>query len=193
VRCSAEKNPDGNALDRAYVKAMRELYKRYPNDLDAAALYAESIMDPRPWNYWTRDMQPYPETKEVMRVLESVLARNPDHAGAIHLYIHTVEYACPELAEAGAERLWTLAPGAGHLVYMPSHIFRRIGRYHDASRSNQDAIAADEDYIAQCRAQGVYPLAYDPHNIYFLWDAARKSASRIPADAWREKSKSPPN
>ncbi len=199
ARYSKAKNPDRSALDRAYVKAMRELHNRYPDDLDAATLYAEAIMDLRPWNYWTRDMQPYPETKEVMQVLESVLKRNPNHAGAIHLYIHTVEFARPELAEAGAERLWTLAPGAGHLVHMPSHIFRRIGRYHDASKSNQDAIAADEDYIVQCRAQGVYPLAYYPHNIHFLWDsatmegrsqvaidAARKSASRIPADAWRE-------
>jgi tetratricopeptide (TPR) repeat protein len=116
-----------------------------------------------------------------------------------HLYIHSVELARAELAEAGAERLWKLAPGAGHLVHMPSHIFRRVGRYADASKSNQDAIAADEDYIVQCRAQGVYPLAYYPHNIHFLWDsatmegrshmaieAARKSASSIPDGAWRE-------
>jgi hypothetical protein len=144
-------------------------------------------------------MQPYPETVEVARVLESVLAKNPNHPGAIHLYIHTVELARPDLAEAAAERLRQLAPGAGHLVHMPSHIFRRIGRYADASQSNRDAIAADEDYITQCRAQGVYPLAYYPHNIHFLWDsatmegrsreaieAARKSSSSIPQDAWRE-------
>ena len=144
-------------------------------------------------------MQPYPETQEVLTVLESVLARNPNHPGAIHLYIPTVEYARPELAEAGAERLWTLAPGAGHLVHMPSHIFRRVGRYADASKSNQDAIRADEDYIEQCRAQGVYPLAYYPHNIHFLWDSAtmegrrdtaiesaRKSSNAIPDGAWRE-------
>ncbi|MBW2429757.1 MAG: hypothetical protein JRF56_12410 [Deltaproteobacteria bacterium] len=199
VRYSGEIKPDRNALDRAYAKAMRELHNRYPADLDAATLYAEAVMDLRPWNYWTRDMQPYPETDEVLRVLESVLARNPNHPGAIHLYIHSVELARPELAEAGAERLWKLAPGAGHLVHMPSHIFRRIGRYHDASQSNEDAIAADENYITQCRAQGVYPLAYYPHNIHFLWDsatmegrrqvaveAARKSAAGIPAGAWRE-------
>jgi len=199
VRYSGEKKPDRNTLDRAYTKAMRGLHNRYPADLDAATLYAEAVMDLRPWNYWSRDMQPYPETKEVMRVLESVLASNPNHPGAIHLYIHTVELARPELAEAGADRLWNLAPGAGHLVHMPSHIFRRIGRYNDASKSNLDAVAADEDYIEQCRAQGVYPLAYYPHNIHFLWDsatmegrsqvaieAARKSASSIPADAWRE-------
>jgi len=171
-RYSAEEKTNRAALDRAYVEAMRKLHQRYPEDLDAAALYAESVMDLRPWNYWTRDMQPYQETVEVLRVLEWVLERNPNHPGAIHYYIHTVEVARPELAEAGAERLARLAPGAGHLVHMPSHIYRRVGRYSDASKSNEDAIAADEDYITQCRAQGVYPLAYYPHNIHFLWDSA---------------------
>ena len=198
-RYSGEKKPNRSALDRAYAAAMRELHDRYPDDLDAATLYAEAEMNLRPWNYWTRDMQPYPETAQILGVLESVMARNPNHPGAIHLYIHSVEYARPELAEAGAERLRKLAPGAGHLVHMPSHIFRRIGRYEDASKSNEDAAAADEDYITQCRAQGVYPLAYYPHNIHFLWDsatmegrshvaieAARKAAASIPADAWRD-------
>ena len=199
VRYDGQTRRDRTALDRAYAEAMRDLSARFPDDLDAATLYAEAIMDLRPWNYWTRDYQPYPETLEIMRVLEGVLERNPNHPGAIHLYIHAVEFARPELAEAAAERLWTLAPGARHLVHMPSHIFRRIGRYADASQSNQDAIAADEDYIVQCRAQGIYPLAYYPHNIHFLWDsatmegrravaieAARKSAARIPDGAWRE-------
>lgn len=198
-RYSGENKPNRSVLDRAYREAMRELHNRYPDDLDAATLYAEAVMDLRPWNYWTRDMQPYPETEEVIRVLESVLASNPNHPGAIHLYIHTVELARPDLAEAAAERLWKLSPGAGHLVHMPSHIFRRIGRYADASKSNEDAIAADEDYITQCRAQGVYPLAYYPHNIHFLWDsatmegrrqvaieAARKASSSIPSGAWRD-------
>jgi len=198
-RYSGESAPDRRSLDLSYAAAMRDLHNRYPDDLDIATLFAESLMDLRPWNYWTRDMQPYPETAEVLNVLESVLARNPNHPGAIHLYIHSVELARPQLAEAAAERLWTLAPGAGHLVHMPSHIFRRIGRYADASKSNEDAIAADEDYITQCRAQGVYPLAYYPHNIHFLWDsasmegrsrvaieAARKAASKIPEGAWRE-------
>ena len=179
VRYSGEKNPDRNALDRAYTKAMRDLHNRYPADLDATTLYAEALMDLRPWNYWTRDMQPYPETKEVIGVLESVLASNPNHPGAIHLYIHTVELARPELAEAGADRLWKLVPGAGHLVHMPSHIFRRVGRYNDASKSNEDAVAADEDYIEQCRAQGVYPLAYYPHNIHFLWDSATMEGPKL--------------
>jgi tetratricopeptide (TPR) repeat protein len=178
---------------------MRELHTRYPEDLDIATLYAESLMDLRPWTYWTRDMQPYPETVAILRVLESVLAQSPNHPGAIHLYIHAVEYARPEQAAAAAERLLSLAPGAGHLVHMPSHIFRRVGRYADASKSNEAAIAADEDHITQCRAQGVYPLAYYPHNIHFLWDsasmegrsrlaieAARKAAAKIPDGAWRE-------
>ena len=199
TRYSKEAKPDRNALDRAFAEAMRLLGERYPDDLDAATLYAESLMDLRPWNYWTRDLKPYPETVKIHSVLESVLARNPNHPGAIHLYIHAVELGRPELAEAGADRLWKLAPGAGHLVHMPSHIFRRVGRYANASQSNQDAIAADEDYIVQCRAQGLYPLAYYPHNIHFLWDsatmegrslpaieAARKSASSIPEGAWRE-------
>ncbi len=197
-RYSGEAQADRGVLDRAYADAMRALHNRYPDDLDAATLYAEALMDLRPWDYWMRDRTPYPETLEIMRVLETVLARQPNHPGAIHLYIHTVELGRPELAEAAAERLLTLAPGAGHLVHMPSHIFRRLGRYADASRSNEMAIAADEDYITQCRAQGVYPLAYYPHNVHFLWDsasmegrsraaieAARKAASRIPEDAWR--------
>jgi len=127
------------------------------------------------------------------------LERNPNHPLGIHLYIHAVEAVKPELAEAGADRLGKLAPGAGHLVHMPSHIYRRLGRYADASEANVQAIAADEDYITQCRAQGIYPLGYYPHNIHFLWDAAsmegrsevaidaaRKVAASIPADAWRE-------
>jgi tetratricopeptide (TPR) repeat protein len=198
-RYSGKVEPDRSALDVAYAESMRDLHNRYAGDLDIATLYAESLMVLRPWNYWSRDMQPYPETVEILRVLEFVLAQNPNHPGAIHLYIHAVEFARPELAEAAAERLRSLAPGAGHLVHMPSHIFRRIGRYADASKSNEDAIAADEDYITQCRAQGVYPLAYYPHNIHFLWDsasmqgrsrlaieAARKAAAKIPDGAWRE-------
>ncbi len=198
-RYSGEDKPNRTALDQAYVEAMGELHHRYPDDLDAATLYAEAVMDLRPWDYWTRDLKPYTETVETINVVESVLAINPNHPGAIHLYIHTVELARPELAEAGAERLRKLSPGAGHLVHMPSHIFRRVGRYSEASKSNEDAIATDEDYITQCRAQGVYPLAYYPHNIHFLWDsatmegrsrvaieAARKAASSIPEDAWRE-------
>ncbi|MEE8177009.1 MAG: hypothetical protein V3T65_03360 [Acidobacteriota bacterium] len=199
TRYSNEEKPDRKALDRAYAEAARQLSERYPNDLDAATLYAEALMDLRPWNYWTKDGRPYPKTLEIVSVLESVLERNPNHPLGIHLYIHAVEAVKPELAEAGADRLGKLAPGAGHLVHMPSHIYRRVGRYADASEANVQAIAADEDYITQCRAQGIYPLGYYPHNIHFLWDAAsmegrsevaidaaRKVASKLSAEKLRE-------
>lgn len=198
-RYSNEEKPDRKALDRAYAEAARQLSERYPDDLDAATLYAEALMDLRPWNYWTKDGRPYPGTLKIVSVLESVLERNPNHPLGIHLYIHAVEAVKPELAEAGADRLGKLAPGAGHLVHMPSHIYRRLGRYADASEANVQAIAADEDYITQCRAQGIYPLGYYPHNIHFLWDAAsmegrsevaidaaRKVASKLSAEKLRE-------
>ncbi|MFB3127287.1 MAG: hypothetical protein ACE1Z8_07360, partial [Candidatus Acidiferrales bacterium] len=198
-RYSNEEKPDRKALDRAYAEALRQLSERYPDDLDAATLYAEALMDLRPWNYWTKDGRPYPGTLKIVSVLESVLERNPNHPLGIHLYIHAVEAVKPELAEAGADRLGKLAPGAGHLVHMPSHIYRRLGRYADASEANVQAIAADEDYITQCRAQGIYPLGYYPHNIHFLWDAAsmegrsevaidaaRKVASKLSAEKLRE-------
>lgn len=172
-RYSGDAKPDRKALDRAYANTMKELSKRYPDDLDAATLYAEALMDLRPWNYWTRDDQPYPETPEIVSVLESVLKRNPNHPGACHYYIHAVEATRnPERAEAAADRLFKLMPGAGHMVHMPSHIYFRVGRYADASKSNAQASAVDEDYIAQCRAQGIYPLAYYPHNLHFLYAAA---------------------
>ena len=186
---------DRAARDRAYADAMRDLVKRYPDDLDAATLYAESLMDLRPWNYWRRDGSPYAETPEIIANLEKVLARNPNHPGANHLYIHAVEANTPEKAEAAADRLLKLMPGAGHMVHMPSHIYQRVGRYADAAASNQAAVAADEDYITQCRAQGLYPMAYYPHNIHFLWfaasadgrsalaiESARKTASKVSDD-----------
>jgi tetratricopeptide (TPR) repeat protein len=199
VRYAGVAPPDRKKYDLAYADAMKNMHMQFPNDLDVATLYAESVMNLRPWDYWTRDGKPFPETVEIMNVLESVLAQNPNHPGAIHLYIHTVEYARPQLAESGADRLLKLVPGAGHLVHMPSHIYRRIGRYDDATLSNLAAIEADEDYITQCRAQGVYPLAYYPHNIHFLWDsatmegrsvmaleAAQKSSSKVPEGVWRD-------
>jgi tetratricopeptide (TPR) repeat protein len=199
VRYSGEISDDRSKYDRVYAEAMKKLHMQYPADLDIATMYVESVMDLTPWHYWTRDGKPYPDTIEMMNVLDNVITQNPNHPGAIHLYIHVVEYARAELAEAGADRLLKLVPGAGHLVHMPSHIFRRIGRYHDASLSNLTAIKADEDYIVQCRAQGVYPLAYHPHNIHFLWDsatmegsrkvaldAAQKSSKTVPEGVWRD-------
>jgi tetratricopeptide (TPR) repeat protein len=182
------KADDRAARDRAYAAAMKELVRRYPNDLDAATMYAEALMDLRPWNYWTPDGRPYAETPEIVGTLETVLARNLSHPGANHYYIHAVEATKqPEKAEAAADRLLKLMPGAGHMVHMPSHIYQRVGRYADAAASNEEAIKADEDYITQCRAQGLYPMVYYPHNIHFLWYAATaEGRSRVAIDAARK-------
>lgn len=183
---------DRRANDIAYADAMRKVHLQFPGDQDIAMLYVESVMDLRPWGYWTRDGRPYERTAEVVALTEQVIERNPNHPGALHLYIHLMEAFQADKAEAAADRLLTLMPAAGHMVHMPAHIYQRVGRYADAQRSNEMAIAADEDYIAQCRAQGLYPMAYFPHNIHFLWfaataegnsklaiEAARKAASRV--------------
>ena len=160
-------------LDEAYAVAMGELYAKYPGDDDAASLFAESLMNTMPWDYWTEEQNPKPRTEEVIAALEAVLERNPRHPMAIHLYIHAVEASnSPERAETPADNLRTLVPGSGHLVHMPSHIYYRIGRYADASEANVLAAAVDEAYIAACNAQGFYPAAYYPHNIHFLWASA---------------------
>ncbi|MGH8457971.1 MAG: hypothetical protein ACRESV_01365, partial [Nevskiales bacterium] len=166
-----EKPPeDRSGLDRDYRDAMRKLLQDYPDDLDAAALYAEAIMDTTAWNYWEPDGEPGPQTEALLRVLENVLREAPDHPLALHLYIHAIEASPnPERGEAAADRLAGLVPGAGHLVHMPAHIYMRLGRYADAADINQRAAAADESYISQCRAQGFYPAAYYPHNVHFLW------------------------
>lgn len=188
------------AADQAYAGAMRILQETYPDDLDAATLYAESVMDLRPWNYWTRDGRPYEQTNDIVRALDRVLAKNPEHPGALHYWIHLWEASnTPEKAEAAADRLLPLAPAAGHLVHMPGHIYQRVGRYDDAIKANRMAILADEDYITQCRAQGLYPLGYYPHNVHFLWfaatmagqskiaiEAANKTAQAIPEAALKQ-------
>jgi tetratricopeptide (TPR) repeat protein len=167
------KAEDRRPRDEAYAAAMRKLHDRYPNDLDAAMLYVESVMDLRPWGYWQRDGAPHEYTADIVGLTERVMARNPRHPGALHMYIHLMEgTGTPEKAERAADTLLTLMPAAGHMVHMPAHIYQRVGRYADAIKSNQLAIAADEDYISQCRAQGLYPMAYYPHNIHFLWFAA---------------------
>lgn len=183
---------DRRARDVAYADAMRKVHLQFPDDDDIAMLYVESVMDLRPWGYWTRDGTPYERTAEVVALTEKVIAKNPQHPGALHLYIHLMEAYQADKAEAAADRLRTLMPAAGHMVHMPAHIYQRVGRYADAQRSNEMAIAADEDYISQCRAQGLYPMAYYPHNLHFLWfaataegnskiaiDAARKAASQV--------------
>jgi tetratricopeptide (TPR) repeat protein len=181
------KAEDRAARDRAYADALRDLVRRFPRDLDAATMYAEALMDLRPWDYWRRDGQPYPGTREIVDTLEKVLAANPAHPGANHYYIHALESRTPEKAEAAADRLLTLMPGAGHMVHMPSHIYQRVGRFADAVASNEAAIKADESYITQCRAQGLYPMAYYPHNIHFLWFAATaEGRSQVSIEAARK-------
>jgi tetratricopeptide (TPR) repeat protein len=175
---------------------MRAVTIAFPDDLDARTLYAESLMDLRPWGYFTRDGQPHEETRQLQSALEAVLAKQKLHPGALHLWIHLWESTDPKRAEAEADRLVPLMPGAGHMVHMPAHIYQRVGRHADVIRVNQLAAKADEDYIAQCRAQGLYPLAYYPHNLHFIWmgasasgqktlaiESARKLAAAIPAEA----------
>ena len=160
---------DRKPLDTAYADAMREVAGRYPEDLDAAALFAEALMDVTPWDYWEKDGRPKAWTPEILSTLETILARDPDHVAGIHFYIHATEAStAPERAEKYADKLGALVPGAGHLVHMPAHTYMRVGRYHDASLANELASKADESYITQCRAQGIYPLVYHPHNVHFL-------------------------
>ncbi len=183
-RYAAEPPADRAALDSAYARAMGEVARRYPDDLDAAALAAEARMDLRPWNYWTSAGQPYPGTSELVAQLEGAIARNPNHPGACHFYIHAVEAVAPEKAVPCAERLAGLMPGAGHLVHMPAHIYIRVGRWADAITSNQHAVHTDESYIADQGPMGVYPIAYYPHNYHFLSFAATmvgRSAQAIEA------------
>ncbi|GJL72043.1 MAG: hypothetical protein NMNS01_12420 [Nitrosomonas sp.] len=173
--------------DEAYADAMRAVHQRYPNDPDIAMLYVESMMDLRPWGYWMPDGRPHAGTAEIVALTEEVLSRHPTHPGALHMYIHLIEpTATPERAEKAADTLLNLMPAAGHMIHMPSHIYQRIGRYADAIESNRLAIAADEKYIAQNHAQGIYPMAYYPHNIHFLWFAATASGqSKIAIESAR--------
>jgi tetratricopeptide (TPR) repeat protein len=171
-------------LDTAYSRAMARVAKTYPNDLDAATLYAESLMDLRPWNYWKPDGTPYEGTTEIVRQLRRVIAANPNHPGACHYYIHAVEAVDPQAALPCAERLAQLMPGDGHMVHMPAHIYIRVGRWNDAVKANQHAIHTDEVFIEGQNPRGVYPLAYYPHNIHFLAFAstmAGRSAQAIEA------------
>jgi tetratricopeptide (TPR) repeat protein len=169
-RYQAEHTEDRAALDRAFADAMREVVQRYPDDLDAQTLFAEALMNTMPWDYWTGDRSPKPETEEALAALRHVLARNPDHPGANHLFIHAVEAGpTPALGLPSADRLRLFAPGAGHLVHMPSHIYIRVGQYRDATLANERAIQADQEYLRSCRAQGFYPGVYYPHNLHFLW------------------------
>ncbi|MFN6464083.1 MAG: tetratricopeptide repeat protein [Nostoc sp. DedVER02] len=172
-RYSQDPSADLYQLAVDYTKAMATLVELYPDDLDAATLYAESLMDLHPWQHWTKDGKPQPDTEKIVALLESVLKRNPNHTGANHYYIHAVEASpSPERALVSAKRLGNLAPSAGHLVHMPSHIYFRVGDYQGAMQANEQAIAQDNIYIKKYQVQGTYPMMYYNHNVHFLMVAS---------------------
>ncbi len=194
ARYSADPAADRKALDTAYANAMRDVAARHQDDPDVLTLHADAIMNVSPWDYWEKNGSAKPGPALAIGALERVLARQPDHAGALHYHIHALEASNePERAESSADRLAPLMPAAGHMVHMPAHIYIRVGRYQDAAAANERAIAADEDYLSQCQAQGLYPVTYYPHNLHFLWaaatlegraaaaiDAARAVAAKVP-------------
>ncbi|WP_372638991.1 tetratricopeptide repeat protein, partial [Fodinibius sp.] len=164
---------DRTSLDVAYAEAMADLAGKYPDDLDAQVLYAEAMMDLHPWDFWTREGEARPWTAEIVETLEDVIAQNPDHPMANHLYIHATEASPnPEKALESAKRLDHAVPGAGHLVHMPAHTYIRVGMYHEGTLANERAVESDNEYVAQCHQQGIYPLGYIPHNHHFLWATA---------------------
>ncbi len=168
-RFPAGPNADLRKAAEDYHDAMREVAKKFPDDLDAATLFAESGMNLHPWGLWHQDGTPEAGTEEIVATLESVLKRDPNHLGAIHYYIHTVEAsASPERALAGANKLASLAPAAGHIVHMPAHIYIRTGDYDAAVKTNEEAAKVDRAYIKASGAQGIYPMMYYSHNLHFI-------------------------
>lgn len=193
-RFTSEATPDLPKLAHEYVSAARELMRRYPDDPDAGALYAESLMDLHARQLWSNDGKPSEDTMEIIAVLESVLRQWPDHAGANHYYIHTMEASpYPERALPSAHRLETLVPAAGHLVHMPAHVYVRTGNYAAAVKSNQAAVAADSDYLRDHTfANLAYKLGYAEHNLVFMvysasmdgeFEAAYRAASELDTEA----------
>ncbi|MBF6642130.1 hypothetical protein IVB69_11610 [Flavobacterium sp. J49] len=161
---------DRTSLDVAYAEAMKQVAKKYPEDLDIKALYVESIMNLHPWDLYDKKGNPKPWTPEIETLLEQILKKNPKHVGANHFYIHAVESSnTPERGNAAAQRFDEgLVPGSGHLIHMPSHIYIRTGEYHKGTLANLNAVKKDSVYVTMCHAQGAYPLAYYPHNYHFL-------------------------
>jgi tetratricopeptide (TPR) repeat protein len=178
------------ALDEAFASAMRDVQAQQPNDADTAAIFAESLLDLSPWNYWQDDGAPRAFTNEAAAALQKSLALNPDHTGALHYTIHLYERFQPEKAEPAADRLAVQAPAAGHLVHMPAHIYYRVGRYKDSADINEAAAASDVAWFSWCRAPAAYAALYYTHNLALLWasamiegrsDAAMTAARRIVA------------
>ncbi|HYL61947.1 MAG TPA: hypothetical protein VE077_04930 [Candidatus Methylomirabilis sp.] len=170
ARYSAEGSPNYKQLALDYANAMGNLSRKYPDDLDAATLYASSLMNLNPWKLWSLDGQPGERTEEIVHVLESVLMRSPHHAGANHLYIHALEASPhPERALQSARRLETLVPHAAHLVHMPAHIYIRTGDYDAAAKNNVEALSVDKTYLQRSGPfAGMYDILYYSHNLHFL-------------------------
>lgn len=200
ARYAAQPPADRAPLDSAWAKAIGEVSRRYPKDDDAATLYAEALMDLRPWHYWTNAGRALaPSTLETVAILERVTKRSPNHPGACHFYIHAIEASTfAEKAVPCAERLGGLMPGAGHLVHMPTHIYMRLGRWDEAVEHNAMAVHVDQQYLDARHPTGVYPLGYVPHNYHVMWEAltmtgrsrealeaARTIVEKVPVDAVR--------
>jgi tetratricopeptide (TPR) repeat protein len=168
-RFPADPKSDLKKAAEEYHDAMRQVVSAFPDDLDAATLFAEAGMNLHPWGLWHVDGKPEAGTEEIVATLESVIKRDPNHLGAIHYYIHAVEASAnPERALAGANRLVALAPAAGHIVHMPAHVYIRTGDYEAAVKTNEQAAAVDRAYIKATRVQGIYPMMYYSHNLHFI-------------------------
>src|SRR5271165_1643905 len=201
-RFPADPKADLRQAAEQYRDAMRELVRNFPDDLDAATLFAEAGMNLHPWGLWHQDGTPEAGTEEIVATLESVLKRDPNHLGAIHYYIHTVEASSnPERALAGANKLAALAPGAGHIVHMPAHIYIRTGDYEAAVQTNEKAAEVDRAYIKSSGAQGIYPMMYYSHNLHFIamcgamngrYAEARKNADLLAANVGPHVKEMPP-
>jgi tetratricopeptide (TPR) repeat protein len=201
-RFPADPNSDLKKTAEDYRDAMRQVVSQYPDDLDAATLFAEAGMNLHPWGLWHQDGTPEAGTEEIVATLESVLKRDPNHFGAIHYYIHAVEASNnPERALAGANKLAALAPGAGHIVHMPAHIYIRTGDYEAAVKTNEQAAAVDRAYIKASGAQGIYPMMYYSHNLHFIamcsamnggYAEARKNADLVVANVGPHVKEMPP-
>ena len=201
-RFPADPNSDLKKAAEEYHDAMRQVAAQFPDDLDAATLFAESGMNLHPWGLWHQDGTPQAGTEEIVATLESVLKRDPDHLGAVHYYIHTVEASNnPERALAGANRLAAIAPGAGHIVHMPAHIYIRTGDYEAAVKTNEKAAEVDRAYIKATGEQGIYPMMYYSHNLHFVavcgamngrYAEARKNADLLAANVGPHVKEMPP-
>jgi len=202
LRFPADPHADRRRAAEAYHDAMREVSKQFPDDLDAATLFAESGMNLHPWGLWHQDGTPEAGTEEIVATLESVMRRDPNHLGAIHYYIHTVEASAnPERAWAGANKLASLAPGAGHIVHMPAHVYIRTGDYAAAVKTNEEAAAVDRAYIKASGNQGIYSMMYYSHNLHFIamcsamdgnYEEAKKNADMLAAHVGPHLKEMPP-